>query len=326
MKLSLVIPCYNEEQNIAPMYSEVAKVFQECGFEYEIVFVNDGSKDGTLKKMKKIYEESELNIKVISFSRNFGKEAAIYAGLKESRGEYVTLIDADLQQDPAIAREMVDILDNNQELDCVTAYQKVRHEGKVLSLFKNGFYKLINKITEVEFKEGASDFRTMRRSMVDAVLNMTEYNRFSKGIFSWVGFNNYFLPYEVKERANGSTKWSFWSLFKYALNGIVSFSTAPLHIATVIGVLTALLSVVYMIVVVVQKLFFDISVPGYATTVVLILFLGGLQLFGMGIIGEYVAKTYVETKKRPIYIAREILDYKSDDNKDEKDSEKETIK
>lgn len=325
MKLSLVIPCYNEEQNIAPMHNEVEKVFEGCGFDYEIVFVNDGSKDGTLKQMKEIRERSTLNIKVISFSRNFGKEAAIYAGLTESIGDYVTLIDADLQQDPAIAREMVEILDNNDDLDCVTAFQKVRHEGKVISFLKNGFYRIINKITEVEFKEGASDFRTMRRSMVTAVLSMTEYYRFSKGIFSWVGFNNYFLPYEVKDRAHGSTKWSFGSLFKYAMDGIISFSTAPLRIATVIGVLTAILSVVYMLVVVVQKLVFDIRVPGYATTVVLILFLGGLQLFGMGIIGEYVAKTYVETKKRPIYIAKEIIECKSKDKKEE-DLEKENIK
>lgn len=320
MKLSLIIPCYNEEQNVVPMHDAVKKTFDSCDFDFEIVFVNDGSSDKTLKMMKTLHKNSNLNIKVISFSRNFGKESAIYAGLKECCGDYVTLIDADLQQDPEIAKEMVALLDDNEELDCITAYQQERNEGKVLSFFKTGFYKLINKITDVEFKAGASDFRTMRRSMVEAVLSMSEYYRFSKGIFSWVGFNNYFLPYKAHERANGKSKWSFGTLMKYAIDGIVSFSTAPLRIATIIGVITAIMSVVYMVVVVIQKLVFDISVPGYATIVVLILFLGGLQLFGMGIIGEYVAKTYVETKKRPIYIAKEVLDYKT--KKEEKDNQK----
>lgn len=309
MKLSLIIPCYNEVDNIKNMHDLVANTFAGCGYTYEMVFVDDGSADGTQAALKQLYDTSAQNVKVIEFSRNFGKESAIYAGLLESRGDYVTLIDADLQQDPALVRQMVEMLDQDQSLDCVTAYQEDRGEGKMLTFFKNCFYRLMDKLTDVEFKKGASDFRTMRRSMVEAILKMSESNRFSKGIFSWVGFHNTYVPYTARERAAGQSKWSFGKLFKYAIDGIVSFSTAPLRIATVIGVITSLCSVLYMLVVIFQKLVFDIKVSGYATIVVLILFLGGMQLFGLGIIGEYMARTYVETKHRPIYIARQVLDY-----------------
>lgn len=310
MKLSLILPCYNEADNVKNMHDLIAQSFCGCAYDYELVFVDDGSTDGTLPALKELYAHSPQKVKVIALSRNFGKESAIYAGLREARGDYVTLIDADLQQDPSIASQMVALLESDDTLDCVTAYQEERSESRALTFFKNCFYKLMDKLTDVPFKQGASDFRTMRRNMVDAILEMTESNRFSKGIFSWVGFQNYYLPYTANERAAGQTKWSFPKLFKYAVDGIVSFSTAPLRIATITGVLTSLCSVLYMLVVICQKLLFDIKVSGYATIVVLILFLGGMQLFGLGIIGEYIARTYVEAKHRPIYIARQILDYK----------------
>lgn len=309
MKLSLVVPCYNEAENIAQLHSLIVQTFQHVSYAYEIIFVDDGSADGTGRVLQTLFDTSEHNIKVIYFSRNFGKEAAIYAGMQAAKGDYVTLIDADLQQDPAIARQMVQLLEDDPELDCVTAYQEQRGEGKGLAFFKRCFYKLMDKLTDVEFHQGASDFRTMRKSMVEAVLKMSEANRFSKGIFAWVGFRNRYIPYSAAQRACGKSKWSFWKLFKYAIDGIVSFSTAPLRIVTAVGVITSLCSVLYMLVVIFQKLVFDIAVSGYATIVVLILFLGGMQLFGLGIIGEYLARTYVETKRRPVYIARCVLDY-----------------
>ncbi|MEG2720737.1 MAG: glycosyltransferase family 2 protein, partial [Oscillospiraceae bacterium] len=271
--------------------------------------------DKTVMTIKTAQKDRNENIKLVNLSRNFGKESAIFAGLSESRGDYVSIIDADLQQDPKIVSDMVKILDDDCEVDCVAAYQDTRHEGKLLTFYKNCFYKLINKMTEINFKQGASDFRTMRRTMVDAILQMQEYYRFSKGIFSWVGFNTKYIPYEVLERHSGKSKWSFWKLFKYAFEGIISFSTMPLRIATVVGVLTSFVSSAYMLIVIVQKLFFGISTSGYATIVVLILLLGGLQLFALGILGEYIARNYVETKKRPIYIAKEIIDYENGKNK-----------
>ncbi|MEG0546953.1 MAG: glycosyltransferase family 2 protein [Oscillospiraceae bacterium] len=314
MKLSLIVPCYNEQDNIVPMCEAIKGAFKS-GFDYEIIFVNDGSVDKTVMTIKTAQKERNENIKLVNLSRNFGKESAIFAGLSESRGDYVSIIDADLQQDPKIVSDMVKILDDDCEVDCVAAYQETRHEGKLLAFYKNCFYKLINKMTEINFKQGASDFRTMRRTMVDAILQMQEYYRFSKGIFSWVGFNTKYIPYEAKERHSGKSKWSFWKLFKYAFEGIISFSTMPLRIATVVGVLTSFISSAYMLIVIVQKLFFGISTSGYATIVVLILLLGGLQLFALGILGEYIARNYVETKKRPIYIAKEIIDYENGKNK-----------
>ena len=231
----------------------------------------------------------------------------MYAGLRESEGDYVTIIDADLQQRPAIALDMVRMLDSEPEYDCIAAFQDKRKEGKVLSFFKNSFYKLINKFADTEFVQGASDFRTFRRPMVEAILSMDEYFRFSKGLFSWVGFNTKFIPYEVQERATGTSKWSFRKLFKYALDGIFAFTTAPLRIATILGLVTSFFSILYLIIVVIQKLAFGIAVAGYATIVVLILLLGGIQLCCIGIIGEYIARTYIQTKGRPIYIAKDVL-------------------
>lgn len=310
MKLSLVIPCFNEEANIMPFYQASKEVFADC--EVEWVFVNDGSKDGTLSVLKELYAREE-RVKVVNLSRNFGKESAMYAGLKESTGEYVTLIDADLQQHPRYAREMMAFLDTHPEYDAVAAYQAERKEGKGLSFFKKLFYKLINRISEIDFRSGASDFRTLRRPVVDSILSMQEYFRFSKGLFSWVGYETYYMPYTVAHRNAGKSTWSFSKLFRYALEGIIAFSTAPLTLAVWLGGLCSFLSLLYMIAVIIQKLFFGIDVPGYPTLIVLILLLGGIQMILLGIIGQYIAKIYIEGKKRPIYIAREVL------KKDEKD-------
>ncbi|MDE6723960.1 MAG: glycosyltransferase family 2 protein [Eubacterium sp.] len=308
MLLSLVVPCYNEEGNVEKFFSETNKAFAGKDFEYEFVFVNDGSKDKTGSCLKKLYNENkDYNIQVLSFSRNFGKEAAIYAGLKAAKGDMACLIDADLQQRPEVVLQMLDTMNSNEELDCVTAYQEKRRESKLMISLKNAFYKIINKVTEVDFVSGASDFRLMKRNMINAVLEMTEYHRFSKGILSWVGFNTEYIPYNAEERESGESKWSARKLFKYAFEGIVSFSTFPLKISTYVGFISAVLSVLYLIFVVVQKLAFGIHVPGYATIVVLVLFLGGLQLFCLGILGEYISKIYVQVKNRPVYILKEHL-------------------
>lgn len=308
MKLSLVVPCYNEEANVKRFFDEVNKVFRNKVPDFEFVFVNDGSKDKTYPELKKLYKENQSsNIQVLTFSRNFGKEAAIYAGLSNAKGDMVCIIDADLQQRPEVVLEMLSELEKDESLDCVAAYQENRKESKTLSGLKSAFYKVINKITDVDFVNGASDFRLLKRTMVDAILEMTEYHRFSKGIFSWVGFNTKYIPYTVEERQFGETKWSYGKLFKYAFDGIISFSTFPLKLATGVGLVTAFASIIYLIVVVLQKLIFGIDVPGYATIVVLVLFLGGMQLFCLGILGEYLSKIYVQVKNRPIYILKEHL-------------------
>ena len=311
MKLSLVVPCYNEEENVQRFYDEVNKTFNGLISNYEIVFVNDGSVDKTGENLKKIYENDSSRVQVLTFSRNFGKEAAIYAGLSNAKGDLVCIIDADLQQHPCVVVEMLKVMSEDETIDCVAAYQENRKEGKAMSGAKSAFYKIINKLAEVDFVNGASDFRLMKRNMVDAVISLSERQRFSKGIFSWVGFNTKYIPYQVKEREFGETKWSVWKLFKYALDGIISFSTFPLKIATGVGIASSVFSVLYLIFVVIQKLCFGIDVPGYATIVVLVLFLGGMQLFCLGLLGEYISKIYIQSKNRPIYILKEHL--KKDD-------------
>lgn len=310
MKLSLVVPCYNEEENVELFFNEVVKSFKKVKFKYEIIFINDGSKDKTIDKLKELSKTSKENIKVINFSRNFGKEAGMYAGLKEATGDYVSIIDADLQQKPSLVLEMLDILEKNLEYDSVAAYQEKRNDPFFKRIFSNLFYKLINKISDVEFVPGASDFRLLKRNMVNAILEMSEYYRFSKGIFSFVGFNTYYLPYVTDKRARGESKWSFWGLFKYAIEGIVAFTTTPLRIATFLGIIISGISFIYLIILVTQTLLLGIDVPGYASTLSAVLLLGGIQLFALGIIGEYLGRTYVETKRRPIYIAKEVIDNK----------------
>lgn len=304
MKLSLVVPCYNEEGNLEKMYNETSRVLSDV--DYEMIFVNDGSRDKTAEILRKLHAEHS-NVQAINFSRNFGKEAAMFAGLENAQGEYVCVIDADLQQPVSVAKKMMEILDEKPDVDCITAYQENRNEGKLMSFVKSCFYKIINAISEVNFVNGASDFRMMRRNMVDAVVSMTEYHRFSKGLFSWVGFNTEYIPYEAEKRHDGQSKWSTKKLFKYALEGIISFSTKPLRFATYVGFLSSVLSVIYMLEVILEKFLFGIAVPGYATIVVLVLLLGGLQLFCLGVLGEYFAKMYIQVKDRPIYIIKEKL-------------------
>lgn len=314
MKLSLIVPCYNEEGNVEKFFSEVNLVFKNKVEDYEFVFVNDGSTDKTYKKLKYIHSElnAKNNVQVLTFSRNFGKESAIYAGLSKAKGDLVCLIDADLQQRPEVVLEMLDVLNSDEELDCVTAYQEKRKENAAVSFIKSSFYRFINKISDVDFVNGASDFRLMKRPMVDAILQMSEFHRFSKGIFSYVGFNTKYIPYTVAERESGESKWGMRKLFKYALEGIFAFSTMPLKISTFIGLLASFVSIIYLGVVVIQKIFWGIDVPGYATIVALMLLIGGLVLFCLGIIGEYLSKMYVQVKNRPIYILKEHLDDKED--------------
>jgi len=315
MKLSLIVPCYNEAGNVAPFQDAVIEAFSGCGYDYEIIFVDDGSRDATLHNLKKLYGSRKCPIKIISFSRNFGKEAGLYAGLQHADGDYISLIDADLQQRPEIVREMVQILDEQPQYDVVAAYQDRRNEGKILSFFKKSFYAIINALSKVTLQPDASDFRTFRRSVRDSMLSLTEQHRFSKGIFAWVGYETCFIPYTACERASGTTKWSFWKLVNYAIEGITGYSTAPLRLATVLGGATGLAAILYLIWVILEKLIFGIDVPGYATIIVLILFFSCVQLFCIGIIGEYVGRTFEQTKERPIYIAKEILD----DNKTSRD-------
>lgn len=309
MKLSLIVPCFNEAENVAAFQDAVIGAFQDCGYDYEIVFIDDGSRDATLHNLKKIYAAQRCPVKVISFSRNFGKEAGLYAGLQHASGEYLSLIDADLQQRPEIVREMVKILDEQPEYDVVAAYQDRRSEGKVLSFFKKSFYFIINKLSDVTLQPDASDFRTFRRSVRDSILELAEYHRFSKGIFAWVGYSTCFIPYTACQRASGSSKWNFWKLTEYAVEGIIGYSTAPLRLATVLGSFSGVAAILYLIWVILEKLIRGIDVPGYATIIVLILFFASMQLFCIGIIGEYVGRTFEQTKNRPIYIAKEILDY-----------------
>ena len=308
MKLSLVVPCYNEAENVAPFQEAVMAAFDGCGYDYELVFVDDGSSDATLHNLKKLYARQECPVKVISFSRNFGKESAIYAGMQHAQGEYVSLIDADLQQRPELVRDMVAILDEKPEYDVVAAYQDRRGEGKVLSFFKRSFYAVINRLSKVRLQPDASDFRTFRRSVRDSILQLTEYHRFSKGIFAWVGYDTCFIPYTACPRANGTTKWNFRKLFSYAIEGIIGYSTAPLRFATLCGTVSGIAAIVYLIAVIVEKLVKGIDVPGYATIIVLILFFSSIQLFCIGIIGEYVGRNFEQGKHRPIYIAKEILE------------------
>lgn len=313
MKLSLVVPCYNEQESVQSFFDVTAETFKGVVSDYEIVFVNDGSKDKTGEKLRKIYNDNPAKIQVLTFSRNFGKESAIYAGLSKAKGDLVCIIDADLQQHPKVIIEMLKVMAEDEETDCVAAFQENRKESKIMSGVKSAFYKIINKIADVDFVNGASDFRLMKRSMVDAILDMSEYHRFSKGIFSWVGFNTKYIPYTVEERQFGESKWNFFKLFKYAVDGIISFSTFPLKLVTAVGLVTSFASVVYLVAVIIQKLFFGIDVPGYATIVVLVLFLGGIQLFCLGLLGEYLSKIYVQVKNRPIYVLKEHL------GKDEQD-------
>ncbi len=311
MKLSLVVPCYNEEKNVRLFHDAAAAVFNAEGYEYEMVFVNDGSKDNTIGELKKLHAESDCNIRIINFSRNFGKEAAMYAGIQNTSGEYVCLIDADLQQRPEIVAYMVRRLEEKPELDCVAAFQEQRNEGSALSFFKSSFYKLINSVSQTEFTQGASDFRTFRRSVAESVVSLGEYHRFSKGLLSWVGFNTEYIPYVAEDRAEGESTWSFKKLFNYAIDGIMAFSVAPLSIPLFLGIGGCVIAALYLLVRLLVCAFSLYDTFDRETLIVfLVLLFGSLQLISIGIVGKYLAKTYEQGKNRPIYIAREIIEPK----------------
>jgi len=307
MLISLIVPCYNEEKSLPILLEALKEVCGKIdGHTFEYIFVDDGSKDGTLGILKNISAEIEY-AHFISFSRNFGKEAAMYAGLCEAKGELVAIMDADLQDPPALLPEMVQILLEN-EYDIV-ATRRVNRKGepKIRSFFARSFYRLINRMSDVEIVDGARDFRLMKRQVVDAILQLSERQRFSKGLFSWVGFRTRWLEFQNVERIAGETKWSFWRLFKYAVEGIVSFTTVPLRMATITGFIVSGLAFLYMIYYVIIAIIFQIweGVPGYPSLLAIMLFLGGLILIALGILGEYLARTYMEVKHRPIFIVRE---------------------
>lgn len=298
--LDIVVPCYNEEEMLLIFYKEVSDNLKNI--KWNVIFVNDGSNDNTLEVIKEL-ENSYDNVKYISFSRNFGKESAIYAGLDYSTEDYVVLMDADLQDPPSLIPKMMEYI---KEYDIVGT-RRVTRKGEpfIRSFFARLFYKIANKITKIELVDGARDFRLMKREVVNAILDLKEYNRFSKGIFQWVGFETKWLEYENIERQKGESSWSFWELFKYSIEGIVSFTTAPLHIATITGIFFSIIAFLAIIVIVIKTLLFGEHVEGWPSTVSIILFLSGIQLFAAGIIGEYLAKIYLESKKRPIYIIKE---------------------
>lgn len=308
-KISIIIPCYNEEQALPYLYAELQKVTASMpGQEFEFIFINDGSRDKTLSLIKELRKQDE-RVRFVSFSRNFGKEAAIYAGLKASKGNFVSLIDADLQDPPSLIKEMYQILTTEEEYDCVATRREDRKgEPPIRSFFAKQFYKLMNKISDTEVVDGARDFRFMRRQMVDAILELGEYNRFSKGIFGWVGFNTKWISFENVERVAGETKWSFIGLFFYSMEGIVAFSTRPLYIASLFGILFCIIAFIIICVIIAKTLIWGDPVAGYPSQICIIFFIGGIQLFCLGILGQYLAKTYLETKKRPIYVVRESED------------------
>lgn len=304
MKISLIVPCFNEEEALPLFYKEVTSVLNTMQCAYEILFVNDGSRDETLSILKGFAEKDE-HVTYLSLSRNFGKEAAMYAGFCNASGDYVAVMDADMQDPPALLPEMVKILETG-DYDSV-ATRRVNREGEppIRSWFARKFYKLINRISDADIVDGARDFRLMKREMVDAIVAMSEYNRFSKGIFGWIGFKTYWLPYQNVERVAGKTKWNFWKLLKYAFDGIINFSEVPLSIASWSGIGMAFVAAIMLVVIIVRRLCFGDPVAGWASTMCVIVFIGAIQLFCIGIMGQYLAKTYNETKKRPHYIISE---------------------
>ncbi len=304
-KISLIIPCYNEEEALPPFYEELSRVSAEMSeYAFEFLFINDGSKDKTLQLLKDFAEKDE-RVKYISFSRNFGKESAMYAGFCNATGDYTAVMDADMQDPPSLLPKMMQII-KEQDYDSVATRRVTRKgEPKIRSFFARMFYKLMGKISDVDIVDGARDFRLMKRKMVDAIVAMSETNRFSKGIFGWIGFKTYWLEYENVKRVAGQTKWSFWKLFKYSLEGITNFSDAPLKIASWSGIFFTFIAVVALLVVFIRALVFGDSVAGWPSTICIILFIGGVQLFCLGMLGQYIAKIFRETKKRPIYIVSE---------------------
>ena len=313
-KISIIVSCYNEEESLPLFHKEVSKVMKELSsYEYELIFVNDGSSDKTLEVIKKLKVDDPM-IRYISFSRNFGKEAAMLAGLDFSTGDYVTFMDADLQDPPKLLPEMLNYIENGY--DCVGTRRVTRKgEPPIRSFFARCFYKIINKISKVEMVDGARDYRLMTRKMVNAIISCREYNRYSKGLWSFVGFKTKWIEFENVERVAGETKWSFWKLFKYAIEGIVAFSTLPLTMASLLGILFCFIAFLMIIVIIAKTIMWGDPVSGWPSLACIIIFVSGVQLFFMGIFGEYLSKTYLETKKRPIYIVKETSDDKVNEEK-----------
>lgn len=308
MLLSIIIPCYNEEESLSCFYLEVQKIteilFNKYGLCSELIFIDDGSKDRTLKLMRS-FAEKDRKVKYISFSRNFGKESALLSGLKYARGNYVVVMDADMQDPPALLPKMFEMIKSGEYDSIATRRQNRKGEPPIRSFFARCFYKLINQISDADIVDGARDFRLMNRKMVNAILSMEEYNRFSKGIFGWVGFKTKWLSFENVERIAGKTKWSFWNLLKYSIQGIVAFSTVPLMFAFVIGFLVLLIAFIMIIYILIEFFVFDNFIEGWAFLACIALIMGGLHFICVGILGQYLAKSYLETKKRPIYIVAE---------------------
>lgn len=303
-KISIIVPCYNEEEALPLFYKEINKVSETMDEEFEFIFVNDGSKDKTLEVIKNL-STLDKRCKYINFSRNFGKEAAMYAGLELSTGDYITLMDADLQDPPSLLPKMLKLI-KEEDYDSVGTRRVTRKgEPPIRSFFARMFYKIINKMSKVEMVDGARDYRLMTRQMTDAIINLKEYNRYSKGLFSFVGFNTKWLEYENVQRVAGETKWSFWKLFLYAIDGIVAFTTAPLTIAAIMGLIFCLIAFIMIIVIIVKTIAFGDPTSGWPSLACIIFLVSGVQLFALGIIGQYLSKTYLETKKRPIYIIKE---------------------
>ncbi len=304
-KISLVVACYNEEEALPFFYEEVNKVMQTMTeVEFELLFVDDGSKDNTLSVIKQL-KEKDQRVRYVSFSRNFGKESAMYAGLENSSGDYVALLDADLQDPPALLPEMYNYIINEGYDSVATRRVTRKGEPKIRSFFARRFYKLINSLSEIEMVDGARDFRLMKRKVVNEIINMKEYNRYTKGIFSFVGFKTKWIDFENVNRVAGQTKWSFFNLFKYAIDAIVCFTTKPLYLASFFGMLSCLASIVFIIFIIIKTILFGDPVAGWPSMMCVILLIGGLQLFCIGILGQYMSKNYLETKNRPLYIVKE---------------------
>ena len=309
--ISIIVPCYNEQEVLLKFYNEMTKVIKEMSdVKFELIFVDDGSKDKTLSILKKLSQKDKL-VRFISFSRNFGKEAGMLAGLRAAKGDYVAIMDADLQDPPSLLPEMYELV-RSGEYDCAATRRTTRKgEPPIRSFFARMFYRVINKMSDADIVDGARDFRLMCRKMVDAILSMQEYNRFSKGIFGWVGFRTKWLEYVNVERAAGETKWSFWKLFKYSMEGIMAFSTTPLYVSSIMGFIVCMIAFVLACFYAIKALIFGDPTAGFPTIICIMVFLGGVQLIGIGVVGMYLSKTYLETKKRPIYIVRETEeDYK----------------
>ena len=304
IELSIIVPCFNEQESIPYFYEELLKVLTKMDITYEIIFIDDGSKDATLQKMKEL-SLKDSNVVYLSFSKNFGKEAAMYAGFVNARGRYVAVMDADLQDPPALLPKMLEKVESGAYDSVATRRVSRKGEPRIRSFFARRFYQLINKISDADIVDGARDYRLMKREMVEAIVAMEEYNRFSKGIYGWIGFKTYWLPYENVERVAGESKWSFWKLFRYAIEGFINFSKAPLEIVSWTGIGMTFVSVLVLIFIVLRRLLFGDPVAGWASLICVIIFVGGIQMFSIGIMGQYISRMYMETKKRPHYIVSE---------------------